>query len=139
MFYNNSTMEDKNKILNIKVDARAAMPVYEQIKQGIKLQVMSGSLAPEAQLPPIRELASRLKVNANTIVKVYYQLDVEGFIYSQPGSGYFVRPDRKDEREDKSGLFGQVTDDYISRSISLGFSLGDMLKKVKERAGENDG
>lgn len=124
----------KAKPLNFSIDARAAMPVYEQVKQEIKLLITSGFLEPEDQLPPIRELAVQLKVNPNTIVKVYYQLDVEGYIYSQPGTGYFVRPDRKENRDEKQGLFDQVTRDYISRALKLGFSLEEMVAKLQEKA-----
>jgi len=118
------------------VNARAAMPVYEQVKQEIKLLIVSGHLAPEDKLPPIRELAAQLKVNANTIVKVYYQLDVEGYIYSQPGTGYFVRPDRPEKGDEKQGLFEQITTDYISKALKLGYSLEEMVEYLKKRAGE---
>ena len=122
--------------LNFMVNARAAMPVYEQVKQEIKLLIVSGHLAPEDKLPPIRELATRLKVNANTIVKVYYQLDVEGYIYSQPGTGYFVRPDRPEKGDEKQGLFEQITTDYISKALKLGYSLEEMVENLKKRAGD---
>lgn len=122
------------KIFNFSVDARAAMPVYKQVKQEIKLLIISGHLEPDDKLPPIRELAARLKVNANTIVKVYYQLDVEGFLYSQPGTGYFVREGREVEREEKEDLFNQVTEDYISKALKLGYSLEEMAAKLAERA-----
>jgi GntR family transcriptional regulator len=124
------------KTLGFKVDARAAMPVYEQVKQEIKLLIISGYLEPEDKLPPIRELASQLKVNANTIVKVYFQLDVEGYIYSQPGTGYFVRTDRQENKGEKQGLFDQITEEYISKGLKLGFSLQEMAGKLKERAND---
>ncbi|MCP5106648.1 MAG: GntR family transcriptional regulator [bacterium] len=129
-------MKKEIKILNFDIDARAAMPVYEQVKQEIKLRVISGHLAAGDKLPPIRELAARLKINPNTIVKVYYQLDVEGFIYSQPGTGYFVRADREEDRDAKKGLFEQITEDFISKALKLGFSLEEMAQKLKERADE---
>lgn len=122
------------KTLGFKIDARAAMPVYEQVKQEIKLLIISGYLEPEDKLPPIRELASQLKVNANTIVKVYFQLDVEGYIYSQPGTGYFVRTDRQENKGEKQGLFDQITEEYISKGLKLGFSLQEMAGKLQERA-----
>lgn len=122
--------------LNFKINARAAMPVYEQVKQEIKLLIISGHLAPEDKLPPIRDLAAQLKINANTIVKVYYQLDVEGYIYSQPGTGYFVRPSRVIKKDEQQGLFEQVTEDYISKALKLGYSLEDMVEKLKQRASE---
>jgi len=129
-------MNKEIKKLNFIVNARAAMPVYEQVKQEIKLLIISGHLAPEDKLPPIRELATQLKVNANTIVKVYYQLDVEGYIYSQPGTGYFVRSDRPEKGDEKQGLFDQITTEYIFKALKLGYSLEDMAGNLKNRAEE---
>ncbi|MCP4218487.1 MAG: GntR family transcriptional regulator [bacterium] len=130
-------MVKKNiKPLNFEIDSRSKMPVYEQVKQEIKLLIISGYLEPEDQLVPIRELAGNLKINANTIVKVYYQLDVEGFVYSQPGSGYFVRTERKVNRDEKIELFEQICEDYISKALKLGFSLDDMIATLSRRSEE---
>ena len=109
------------------------MPIYEQIKQEIKLEIISENLKPDDQLPPIREFASRLKVNPNTIVKVYYQLDIEGYIYSQPGSGYFVLPDRREDPAEKRDLFEQVTSDYLFKVLKLGFSAEKILQEIKKK------
>lgn len=128
------------KALDIKVVSKSPIPVYEQVKQGIKLAIISGYLEVGDRLVPIRELASQLKINPNTIVKVYYQLDVEGYIYSQPGSGYFVKGDSGDREEERKILFQKITDEYILKAIKLGFSVKDMLdqlhRKLKETAGD---
>ncbi len=126
-------MKKKIKKLDFKVDSHSALPVYEQVKQEIKLAVSSGYLEPGDQLVPIRELAAHLRVNANTIVKVYFQLDVEGYIYSQPGSGYFVREDRKEPKDEKLELFDNITRDYVSKATKLGFSLDDMIRQLTQR------
>jgi GntR family transcriptional regulator len=129
-------MKKEIKPLNFEIDANSAIPVYEQVKQEIKLLIISGYLEEEDQLVPIRELAANLRVNVNTIVKVYYQLDVEGYIYSQPGSGYFVRGARKENPDEKLELFEQITEDYISKVLKLGYSLEDMAAKLQKRAKE---
>ncbi len=129
-------MKKEIKSLNFEIDARSAMPVYEQVKQEIKLLITSGYLEEGDQLVPIRELAANLRINANTIVKVYYQLDVEGYIYSQAGSGYFVRASQKENQDEKQELFDQITEDYISKILKLGYSLEDMTAKLQKRAKE---
>ena len=121
------------KPLDITIDPKSPMPVYEQVKQGIKLLIISGYLEKDDRLVPIRELAAKLKINPNTIVKVYYQLDVEGFVYSQPGSGYFVRGDIQTREEEKRDLFKNVTEDYISKALKLGYSLEDMILQLQEK------
>lgn len=125
------------KPFNIRIDSRSPLPVYEQVKQEIKLLIVSGILEEDDRLPPIRELASQLQINANTIVKVYYQLDVEGFIYSQPGSGYFVQGGRKTAPDENKKLLMQLTDEFISKALKLGFSVEDIIAALKERAGKS--
>ncbi len=121
------------KPLDIKVDARSPMPVYEQVKQGIKLLIASGYLESGDRLVPIRELASQLRINANTIVKVYYQLDVEGYIFSQPGSGYFVKEGAAQRPEEKQELLVRITEEYISKASRLGYSVADMIKQLESQ------
>lgn len=129
-------MKKEIKPLNFEIDVQSAMPVYEQVKQEIKLLITSRYLEEGDQLVPIRELAANLRINANTIVKVYYQLDVEGYIYSQAGSGYFVRAFQKENQDEKQELFDQITEDYISKILKLGYSLEDMTAKLQKRAKE---
>ncbi|NIM12203.1 MAG: GntR family transcriptional regulator [Candidatus Aminicenantes bacterium] len=121
------------KPLDMKIDARSALPVYEQVKQGIKLLIASGYLGEGDRLVPIRELASQLRINPNTIVKVYYQLDVEGYIYSQPGSGYFVKGGAAQKQEERDELFASITEDYVSKASNLGFSLEDMISQLEKK------
>ena len=121
------------KSLNISIDRTSPLPVYEQVKQGIKMLVFSGYLQEGDQLVPIRELASNLKVNPNTIVKVYYQLDQEGLIYSQHGSGYFVRIGFSSPSRQKEDLFAKITDEYVYKGLQLGFSVETMVKILNKR------
>ena len=123
----------ETKPLDIKVDVKSAIPIYEQIKQGVKLAIVSGYLEPGDQLVPIRELAAKLRVNANTIVKVYYQLDVEGYIYSLQGTGYFVREDLPDKQKKKKELIETVIDEFISKAIQLDYSVQDMIRLLEKR------
>lgn len=124
--------EDK-KYFHIKVDVKSALPVYEQIKRAIKLAILSGHLKKGDQLMSLRELALKLQINPNTIIKVYYQLEVEGFIYSRPGAGYFVKFDRKKIQKEKSELFEELTSEYISRITDLGYSLENIIEELNTR------
>jgi GntR family transcriptional regulator len=119
--------------LPVQIDAGSAMPVYEQIKHAIKLAIVSGQLQENEQLPPIRELAANLQINANTIVKVYYQLDVEGFIYSRVGQGYFARAQAVVDKQARQPLFKALTDDYIAKSVHIGYSLTDIAAEIALR------
>lgn len=128
--------KEDRKYFRIKVDVKSALPVYEQIKRAIKLAILSGHLEEGDQLMSLRELALKLHINPNTIIKVYYQLEVEGFIYSRPGAGYFVKFDRKKIRKEKSELFDELTSEYISRATDLGYSLEDIIEELNTRRKE---
>ena len=121
------------KPLDFKIDPKSALPVYEQIKQEIKLLIISGYLEEGDRLLPIRDLAAMLKVNSNTIVKVYYQLDIEGYLDSQPGSGYFVKFDSRKNGASRQALFAGITNEYISKALRLGYALEEMGGEIRRR------
>ena len=68
------------------------MPIYEQIEEQIKAQILEGKVAEDEQLPSIRQLARDLKISVITTTRVYTDLAEEGFIISAAGKGYFVAP-----------------------------------------------
>ncbi|HEX3033069.1 MAG TPA: GntR family transcriptional regulator, partial [Bacillota bacterium] len=76
----------------LQLDFRSRIPVYEQLIDRIKEQIIHQVLKRDEQLPSVRELAIELTVNPNTIQKAYRELEHQGFIYSVPGKGSFVQP-----------------------------------------------
>jgi len=128
--------EEARKFFDIKVDVKTALPVYEQVKRAIKLVILSGRLEEGDQLMSIRELALKLQINPNTIIKVYYQLEVEGFILSRPGAGYFVKLDSKKIQKERRELFEKATDEYISKITDMGYPLEDIIREINIRKKE---
>ncbi len=74
----------------VHLDYRDARPIYAQIIDGFREQIASGILQPGEKLPSVRELASELAINPNTIQRSYRQLELEGWIVTVPGKGCFV-------------------------------------------------
>ena len=74
----------------VHLDYRDARPIYTQIADGFREQILSGILQPEDRLPSVRELATQLTINPNTIQRAYRELEVQGWIVSVPGKGCFV-------------------------------------------------
>ena len=68
------------------------LPVYEQIKEQIKSQILKGELVEDEKLPSLRQLAKDLKISVLTTTRAYNELEEEGFITSQQGKGFFVMP-----------------------------------------------
>lgn len=78
--------------MKIVIKNKSELPIYEQIEQQIKAQILDGTVTEDEQLPSIRQLARDLKISVITTTRVYNDLADEGFIVSVSGKGYFVAP-----------------------------------------------
>lgn len=76
--------------MRIPLDRNSDMPLYEQILHFLRQQIQSGALTAQTRLPASRDLASSLGVSRMTVVNAFAELEAEGLIYSQQGSGTFV-------------------------------------------------
>ncbi len=76
--------------MQIELDFRSGIPIYVQIIEQIKHLVDSGVLKPGDQLPTVRQLATEVRVNFNTIARAYRMLDEAGFISTQHGRGTYI-------------------------------------------------
>jgi GntR family transcriptional regulator len=121
------------KPLHFNIDAKSPIPIYEQVKFGIKLAMLSGYLVEGDQLTSIRDLSLQLKINPNTIIKAYNQLETEGFINSRHGSGYYVKLDPTKVHSEKYEVFEELSDEYIHKVLGLGYSTDDILKLIRQK------
>lgn len=77
----------------IQIDYRDPRPIYEQVVDGIETLALRGALAADSQLPSVRQLATELSINPNTIQRAYGELEQRGVIYAAKGRGNFVSGD----------------------------------------------
>jgi GntR family transcriptional regulator len=115
-----------------KIDFNSSVPIYRQVIQGIKLEMLSGRLQPGNQLPPIRELAKILRLNPNTVAKAYYNLEEEGLVESKRGSGNWVNYKNNKLDNLRKGMIEDEVKGFLERAFSLGASIGD-VKNLIER------
>jgi len=78
--------------VHILLKNRSDIPIYSQVEEQIREQILSGALPEGAQLPSIRQLARDLKISVVTTTRVYNDLIEEGFLTSVAGKGCFVAP-----------------------------------------------
>ncbi len=76
--------------MNIYIDNKSGIAIYEQIYRQIKDQIINGSLKEDSELPSIRNLAKDLRISVITTKRAYDELEQEGFIYTLPAKGCFV-------------------------------------------------
>ena len=129
-------------IENIRLDFRSGTPIYTQIVEQIKQQVISGALRPGDQLPTVRALALELRVNFNTVARAYRLLDEAGIISTQQGRGTYITeiPQPKVTERLRKESLEALTQRFITEALRLEFSadeIGDMvsqqLKTVKTK------
>jgi GntR family transcriptional regulator len=119
-------------MIRFSIDSSSSVPVYQQVIQAIKLEILSGRLKTGDQLPPIRELAKILKLNPNTVAKAYYTLEEEGFTESKRGSGNWVNTKNLKLDSFRRGMLEDEFRLFLDRAFSLGARLED-LKNLMER------
>lgn len=108
-------------IMVIVIKNKSELPIYEQIKQQMKTQILDGTLAEDEQLPSIRQLARDLKISVITTTRVYNDLLDEGFITSITGKGYYVAS-RNNELLKERMLFEM--EDGLQKAVENGRNAG---------------
>ena len=109
--------------MQIELDFRSGIPIYVQIMDQIKHLIASGVLHSGDQLPTVRQLATDLRVNFNTVARAYRLLDEAGMISTQHGRGTYIleEPEHDSDKLRKQALEG-LTRSYLAESHRLGFS-----------------
>ena len=108
-------------------------PIYEQIMDNYRRLIVSGGISPGEQLPSVRELATQLAINPNTIQRAYRELESEGYIITLPGKGSFVtRSPAVDES--RMELLWSRLDRAASELAFAGASIEDICRRVREGA-----
>ena len=104
----------------IHLDYRDARPIYSQITDGVIQQIHSGILQPGDRLRSVRELASQLTINPNTIQRAYRELESGGWIVTVAGKGCFVshRTPANPQRQQLLAEFDRITAALISSGVS---------------------
>lgn len=118
----------------IQINYRDSRPIYEQVKDGIRKLAYSGMVGPDEKIPSVRELASKLAINPNTISKAYKELEQEGFIYTLSGRGTFINQDFDLNDRRKTELFQQF-DKVVKELFESGVSSAELKKRIDDLKG----
>lgn len=120
----------------ILIDMRSSKPLYEQIKESIRSQMVHGALRPGDKLPSVRELAQSAAINPNTIQKAYRDLEAEGLIYTVPGKGCFVAETSANAKENRKQELLKAIRPLWTELRYLGVADEELVRHMK--GGKND-
>jgi uncharacterized protein YegL/DNA-binding transcriptional regulator YhcF (GntR family) len=117
----------------LQIDHHSGQPIYRQVIDQIRRQVVAGQLREGEQLPSVRDLAGQLRVNPMTISKAYSLLEMEGLLERRRGVGLFVRRIRKDQKsQTKTQLLEQALTKAVTTAIQLNIPQ-EQVHEVTER------
>jgi len=118
----------------VTIDTRDKTPIYAQLERGLRAAMATGRLKPGDQLPTVRQLAVELSINANTVARVYADLERSGAIETRRGVGSFVSAtadQARPKKEHDKRLRAFVTR-VLSEAGTHGFSVEEVMQGLRE-------
>ena len=124
--------------VKLTIDPRDPVPLYAQLEREIRLGIATGTIVPGDQLPTVRQLAVDLRVNANTVARVYLGLEREGVLVTKRGVGTFVAdgvpPKAQTAQRDRA--LRKLIDRFITDATSLGYKPREVVRALAARIRE---
>lgn len=118
--------------MNIQIDNSSKDPIYLQIKNQIKAQIIGGDLKVGQQLPSIRFMAKELRVSMITVKRAFDELELDGFINSVQGKGSFVAPQNKELiKEEYLKQIETKFQESLQLARTVGISDEELLEMLK--------
>jgi GntR family transcriptional regulator len=118
------------------VDPSDPLPIYAQLERGIRSAIAVGRISPGSQLPTVRQLAVELRINANTVARVYTELERLGVLEARRGVGTFVRralPEAAPNRRDRERELRALADRVLADAAAAGFGADELIKHLAGR------
>ena len=120
------------------IDPTDPTPIYAQLERGIRAAIASGQIRSGDRLPTVRQLAVELRVNANTVAKVYAELERAGVLATQRGVGTFVRDTvqelaAKASRVDRERTLKTLADRLLADAYAIGLTIDEVIRHLEAR------
>ncbi|MFP4698182.1 MAG: GntR family transcriptional regulator [Eubacteriales bacterium] len=106
------------------------IPIYVQIIDNIKKEIISGTILPGEKLPSTRELALKYSINPNTSQKIYKEMERQNICFTKRGLGTFVTNDIQKINEIRQQMANSLIKDFIRGMTELGFSIEELEKII---------
>lgn len=116
-----------------ELDHHSGIPIYIQLRNAIKMAIATGLFPPGSKLPTVRQFAVELKVNPNTVSRVYSELEHEGFLSTRQGKGTFVTAQPDVFESNGSHQLDHLLDALLLEAGRMGFTPNQVLETLKSR------
>lgn len=112
------------------------VPIYIQLVEKLKLEIISGKIKSGDRLPSVREFAFTMKVNPNTMQKALVELEELGLIYTERTNGKFVTENQNLIDQYREEYVNELSKKYFKNLESIGYSIKDAVEKLKSLRGD---
>src|SRR5262245_14936932 len=122
----------------IQIDPRDSTPIYAQIERALKAAIASGRLKVGDQLPTVRQLAVDLQINANTVARVYADLERQGVLETRRGVGSFISasPEQARPPDEHHRRLNAFVTRVLADAAAAGFSVKDLVTGIQSHLKE---
>jgi GntR family transcriptional regulator len=120
--------------MRLSVDPDSPVPLHAQIAEGIHLAIARGELGPGDQLPTVRQLSVELRVNSNTVARVYAELERSGVVETRRGLGTFVRARPRVASGTRERRLGSLCRSFLKVCGEEGYTLDEVRAAFEELA-----
>ena len=122
----------------IKIDPRDSTPIYAQIERGLRAAIATGRLKVGDQLPTVRQLAVDLRINANTVARVYADLERRGVLETRRGVGSFISASPAEARppDEHQRRLGAFVTRVLADAAAAGFSPQEIVAGLQSHLEE---
>ena len=117
------------------IDARHPTPLYHQLERSIRFAIATGKLRAGDRLPTVRQMAVDLRINANTVAKVYAELERAGVVETRRGVGTFVSAQRLQaaRKADRERELREIEDRFLDEAAGLGYTPQEVVEHLRGR------
>jgi GntR family transcriptional regulator len=121
--------------LTLNIDSAHPTPLYHQLERAIRFAITTGKIGVGDKLPTVRQLAVELRINANTVAKVYLELERAGVVETRRGVGTFVKARHFEATRDtdREREMRELEDHFLEKAAHLGFSAKKAADHLRER------
>ena len=133
MYYASNTMMERKKIVDYIFDNER--PIYIQLVERLRIEIVSGKLKSGERLPSVRELALTTRVNPNTMQKALVELESEGLVYTERTNGKFVTDNQELIEKIKKELAEEKVNNYINDMKNIGITYEEAIIYLQELGG----
>lgn len=117
--------------MTFQLDLRSGVPVYRQIIDQVHAARASGKIGPGERLPTVRQLAVDLKVNPNTVVRAYRELELTGILTTHQGTGTFLTDAKLQQNEaEREQKLDRLVAEFVSRAGREGFTVQELQERL---------